>query len=194
MPRISDPIVVSAVAGTGASSAVVDFYTRRIPNPLTLGVSAFGVTLAAAHLTPLSMAEALVGFAVGLVLMLPGHLIGATGAGDVKLFAAVGTLLGPRAIAMAFLYTALAGGALAIVVAHAAAAAARDDRAGRERWSARAAPTLRRSSARPSIGSRTRRRSPSARWPPRWVSEDARRLKGESGQPAWAAGATVNNG
>jgi prepilin peptidase CpaA len=117
LPRISDPIVVSAVAGTGASSAVVDFYTRRIPNPLTLGVAAFGVTLAAAHLTPLSMADALVGFAVGLVLMLPGHLIGATGAGDVKLFAAVGTLLGPRAIAMAFLYTALAGGALAIVVA-----------------------------------------------------------------------------
>jgi Flp pilus assembly protein protease CpaA len=35
----------------------------------------------------------------------------------VKLFAAVGTLLGPKAIAMAFLYTALAGGALAIVVA-----------------------------------------------------------------------------
>ena len=49
--------------------------------------------------------------------MLPGHVIGATGAGDVKLFAALGTLLGPKAIAMAFLYTALAGGAIAIVVA-----------------------------------------------------------------------------
>jgi prepilin peptidase CpaA len=49
--------------------------------------------------------------------MLPGHVIGATGAGDVKLFAALGTLLGPKAIAMAFLYTALAGGLLAVIVA-----------------------------------------------------------------------------
>ena len=39
---------------------------------------------------------ALGGIAVGLAVMLPGHLIGATGAGDVKFFAALGTLLGPR--------------------------------------------------------------------------------------------------
>ena len=117
MLRISDPVAVSAVAGTGASSAFVDLYTRRIPNPLTLGVAAFGTTLAAFHLSSLSLTEALLGFAVGLVLMLPGHLIGATGAGDVKLFAALGTLLGPRATAVAFMYTALAGGVLAIVIA-----------------------------------------------------------------------------
>ena len=108
---------MSAVAGTGASSAVVDLYTRRIPNPLTLGVAAFGMMLAAAHLSSLTFGQALLGFAVGLVLMLPGHLIGATGAGDVKLFAALGTLLGPSAIAMAFLYTAIAGGVLAVGVA-----------------------------------------------------------------------------
>jgi prepilin peptidase CpaA len=115
--RISDPVAVSAVAGTGASSAFVDLYTRRIPNPLTLGVAAFGTTLAAFHFSSLTLTEALLGFAVGLVLMLPGHLIGATGAGDVKLFAALGTLLGPRATAVAFMYTALAGGVLAIVIA-----------------------------------------------------------------------------
>jgi prepilin peptidase CpaA len=109
--------VVSAVAGTGASGALVDLYTRRIPNPLTIGIAALGVTLAASHLSPLTMGQALLGFAVGLVLMLPGHVIGATGAGDVKLFAALGTLLGPKAIAMAFLYTALAGGLLAVIVA-----------------------------------------------------------------------------
>jgi len=33
------------------------------------------------------------------------------------LLAALGTLLGPRAIAMAFFYTAIAGGALAVLVA-----------------------------------------------------------------------------
>jgi prepilin peptidase CpaA len=54
---------------------------------------------------------------VGLLLMLPGHVIGGTGAGDVKLFAAIGALLGPIGIAVAFLYTAIAGGLLAAFVA-----------------------------------------------------------------------------
>jgi prepilin peptidase CpaA len=61
--------------------------------------------------------SALAGFTLGLVLLLPGHLIGATGAGDVKLFAALGAWLGPAGIGMAFLYTALAGGVLAVIVA-----------------------------------------------------------------------------
>ena len=117
MLRISDPITVSAVAGGGASSAVVDLYTRRIPNPLTLGITVAGLMLAAAGRGPLSMTQALMGFLVGLALMLPGHVIGATGAGDVKLFAALGSFLGPKGIAVAFMYTALAGGALAVLVA-----------------------------------------------------------------------------
>jgi prepilin peptidase CpaA len=115
--KISDPVAVSAVAGTGASSALVDMYTRRIPNLLTLGVASLGTLLAAAHLSTVTPTQALLGFAIGLVLMLPGHFIGATGAGDVKLFAALGTLLGPQGAALAFMYTALAGGALAIVIA-----------------------------------------------------------------------------
>lgn len=109
--------MIGAVAGTGASSTIVDLYTRRIPNVLTGGVALFGVAIAAASLSPLTISQAVLGCVVGLVLMLPGHVIGATGAGDVKLFAAFGTLLGPSAIVMAFFYTALAGGAIALVVA-----------------------------------------------------------------------------
>jgi prepilin peptidase CpaA len=115
--KISEPLIVFAVAGIGVSSAIVDMQTRRVPNLLTLGVTALGVTLAAAGLTGLGMAGALGGFALGLALMLPGHLIGATGAGDVKLFAALGTLLGPSRTGSAFVYTALAGGVLAVIVA-----------------------------------------------------------------------------
>jgi prepilin peptidase CpaA len=115
--KISDPVAVGAVAGSGASSTLVDLYTRRIPNVLTLGITIGGLIVAAVRLGAVTPGQALLGFAVGLALMLPGHLIGATGAGDVKLFAALGTLLGPRAIVMAFVYTAIAGGVLAIVVA-----------------------------------------------------------------------------
>ncbi len=108
---------MTAVAGSTAIAAAVDLRTRRVPNWLTFGIAAIGITMAAAHLDGVGVAGALEGLAVGLLIMLPGHVIGRTGAGDVKLMAAIGTLLGPWAIAMAFLYTAIAGGALAVLVA-----------------------------------------------------------------------------
>ena len=113
----SDVLVISTVAGSGAVSAAVDLRTRRVPNWLTLSITILGIGLAATHLTTTSLAGALGGLALGLVLMLPGHVVGATGAGDVKLFAAVGTLLGPKGIGVAFVYTAILGGALALTVA-----------------------------------------------------------------------------
>ena len=50
-------------------------------------------------------------------MMLPGHVFGATGAGDVKLFAAAGTMLGSGRVVRAFLFVAIAGGVLAVAVA-----------------------------------------------------------------------------
>ena len=116
-PVPSNTLLLTAVAGSGGASALLDLRTRRVPNWLTLGITSLGLTLAAAHLTDRSMGAALGGFAVGLLMMLPGHIVGATGAGDVKLFAAVGTLLGPTGIAVAFVYTAIFGGALALTAA-----------------------------------------------------------------------------
>ena len=113
----SNAVVIAAVAGSGGASAALDLRTRRVPNWLTLTITGVGVSLATAQLTTVSVAGALGGFAVGLLLMLPGHLVGATGAGDVKLLAAVGTLLGPTRIGAAFVYTALLGGVLAVLVA-----------------------------------------------------------------------------
>jgi prepilin peptidase CpaA len=110
-------VVIAAVAASGVASSALDLQTRRVPNWLTLGITALGISLAATHWTDRSIAAALGGFAVGLLVMLPGHVVGATGAGDVKLFAAVGTLLGPAGIAAAFVYTAIFGGALALTVA-----------------------------------------------------------------------------
>ena len=65
----------------------------------------------------MSLGAALLGLVVGLAVMMPGHVIGATGAGDVKLMAAVGAMLGPSLAFKAFLFTALAGGVLAVIVA-----------------------------------------------------------------------------
>ena len=108
---------MAAVAAVTTAAAVVDLKTRRVPNWLTFGTAAVGVAMATANPGGIGIARALEGLLVGLVLMLPGHVFGKTGAGDVKLVAALGTLLGPRSIAMAFLYTAIAGGVLAVLVA-----------------------------------------------------------------------------
>lgn len=109
--------MIAALAGSGGAGAAIDFWTRRIPNWLTVGIATLGVALAASDLSPLSVPAALGGFVVGLILMLPGHVIGVTGAGDVKLFAAAGTMLGPTRMASAFVFTAIAGGALALAIA-----------------------------------------------------------------------------
>jgi len=108
---------IAAVVATGGTGAAIDLYTRRVPNALTLSVAALGIIVAAIGIGDLTPQAALLGFLTGLVVMLPGHLLGGTGGGDVKLMAALGSWLGPSMIVTAFLYSAIAGGALALVVA-----------------------------------------------------------------------------
>jgi prepilin peptidase CpaA len=107
---------VTLVIGVLAAT-VIDIRTRRIPNVLTALMAATGIGLAAAGANGVSLAAAALGIVVGFGLMLPGHALGATGAGDVKLMAAVGAIVGPMLVVKAFLFTAIAGGVLAIVVA-----------------------------------------------------------------------------
>jgi prepilin peptidase CpaA len=98
-------------------ATVVDLRTRRIPNVLTGTMAGAGLGLAALGVGGISVGAAVLGCLIGLVLMLPGHALGATGAGDVKLMAAVGSLLGPLVVVNAVLFTAIAGGVLAVTVA-----------------------------------------------------------------------------
>lgn len=116
MARPSDFIVIATLAAGAATAAAIDLRTRRVPNPLTALLATIGVALAATGISGLTVGASLTGLVLGLALMLPGHLFGATGAGDVKLFAAFGALLGPAPILTAFVYTALAGGVLALAI------------------------------------------------------------------------------
>jgi prepilin peptidase CpaA len=108
------PLFVLAV---GLAIAVyTDVRTRRIPNALTgsMAAAAFGIAAMGFGVTP---AQAALGLLVGLAVMMPGHVIGATGAGDVKLLAAIGSLVGPSLALRVCLYSAVAGGVLAVAVA-----------------------------------------------------------------------------
>ena len=98
-------------------ATVIDLRTRRIPNTLTAAMAAIGVGLAATGISGMSILASIGGLALGLALMMPGHALGATGAGDVKLMGAVGAVVGPGMVVSAFLFTAIAGGVLAVAVA-----------------------------------------------------------------------------
>ena len=106
-----------AVAAGALVAAIIDIRTRRIPNALTATMATVGVALATMGVSGVSVTASLVGLVVGFALMMPGHLLGATGAGDVKLMAAMGAIVGPAVVMSAFLYSAMAGGVLAVVVA-----------------------------------------------------------------------------
>lgn len=113
----SDALVTAIVAIGMGAAAVIDLRTRRVPNILTATLAAIGIGLAAAGFGRVGLGAALLGCLLGLAFMMPGHIFGATGAGDVKLLAAAGALLGPKDTIYAFLYTAIAGGVLALLVA-----------------------------------------------------------------------------
>ena len=110
--QVAIPVVVLAVLAAGA-----DVRSRRIPNLLT------GIAVALALYAHFwfdgvaGLRSSLVGMLVAGGLLLPGWLMRFTGAGDVKLMAAIGAWFGfPHAL-MAVLYTLIAGGLVALVVA-----------------------------------------------------------------------------
>jgi prepilin peptidase CpaA len=113
----SDAYALIAVAAGSAAAAVIDLRTRRVPNALTLAIAATGVLVAAAGVGRVSVVGAIAGGVVGMLLLLPGHIFGGTGAGDVKLLGALGTLLGPTATLTAFLAMAITGGLMALAIA-----------------------------------------------------------------------------
>ncbi len=105
------------VIAAGVAATVIDVRQRRVPNVLTMSVASTGLVLAMTGFGAVTVGEALGGLALGLALLLPAHVFGATGAGDVKLLAAFGALLGPADVFDAFLRAAILGGAMALTVA-----------------------------------------------------------------------------
>lgn len=100
-------------------AAVIDYRSYRIPNWLTFSGAAIGLLYSAFNpgLTNHGLLWSLAGLGIGFIVMLPMYALRIMGAGDVKLMAMVGSLLGYNEILPAVLCTLLAGGAAAIVCA-----------------------------------------------------------------------------
>ena len=94
-----------------------DFRTRRIPNSITVTGAAAGLLLQAFYHGVSGALQSLAGAGLGLAIFLVFYVAGGMGAGDVKLFAAVGAFAGPQAVVVVFVCTALLGGVAALALA-----------------------------------------------------------------------------
>jgi prepilin peptidase CpaA len=92
-----------------------DVRYRRIPNKLVLVTLIAGLTLNGIFGGTHGLLVSLGGFALAFGLMFMLHVFGTMGAGDVKLFAAIGAVNTLRLVLPTLLIVALTGGVLAII-------------------------------------------------------------------------------
>jgi len=96
-------------------AATIDLRQHRIPNWLTYPGIVLGFVLRPVLFGWKSgLLSALEGFALAGGIMLVFFMVRAMGAGDVKIMAAIGALVGPRQAGTVLLATAIFGGLLAI--------------------------------------------------------------------------------
>ncbi|HHX01604.1 MAG TPA: prepilin peptidase [Firmicutes bacterium] len=89
---------------------------RIIPNKLIAAIMAIGLATNVIISGWQGLVFSAAGFSAGLLILIIPFLLGGIGAGDVKLLAAIGCLLGPAFAASSFLYGAIIGGIWAVVV------------------------------------------------------------------------------
>lgn len=107
-------VKLAVLAPLAASVIYNDVRYRRIPNMLVLTALIAGLAINTAFGGWHGLGSSFLGFGLGFLPMLLLHIFGAMGAGDVKLFGAVGTILGVTVMPITLVLVAMVGGVLAI--------------------------------------------------------------------------------
>lgn len=114
---ITTQIVMHGVLLLGLVVAgITDVRSSRVPNILTLPLALSGLGFHTIADSGNGLVFSLEGLGLGLVLLLGFYVYGGMGAGDVKLLAAVGAVVGPYSVFVGFLFTALFGGLYAVAL------------------------------------------------------------------------------
>jgi len=93
----------------------MDIRYRRIPNKLVLLTLIGGIAVNTITRGPVGLLASLGGLALGFTLMFFLHAFGTMGAGDVKLFAAIGAVSGVRLVLPTLLVVAITGAVFALL-------------------------------------------------------------------------------
>jgi prepilin peptidase CpaA len=109
------PVVQVVLVLIVVTAAIYDLRYRRIPNWLVLTglVLGFGLNTFLFGLTGLTRAA--LGMGLALLVYFPLYLLRAMGAGDAKLMAAVGSMVGPGNWIVVFVATAVLGGVIGLI-------------------------------------------------------------------------------
>jgi prepilin peptidase CpaA len=107
---------VLLAAAIGIAACIDDLRRRQISNWISGSAFASGLVLQTAQHGWQGAGSALLGTLAGASVFLIFYLLGGMGAGDVKLMAGFGALLGAKLLFEAALWTAGVGGIMALVV------------------------------------------------------------------------------
>ncbi|MBL1263671.1 A24 family peptidase [Methylomicrobium sp. RS1] len=95
-------------------AAAVDIYQRRIPNGLCAAITLMGIGSNVFLASGIGFYASLLGLSVGFIVMFLLHALTGLGAGDVKLMAATGSVVGIKPILIIFYHTFLLSGLFAV--------------------------------------------------------------------------------
>ena len=109
-------IIFLLLASVLIISSITDLRSHRISNRLTYSTMLFGMIFYSLTSGLSGLLYSMGGLFLGLALLIAFYFVGGMGAGDVKLMAAVGSLLGPQGVFHAFLGTTLIGGIYALII------------------------------------------------------------------------------
>src|SRR5919202_445517 len=107
-------VIVTLLVPLAAIITYYDVRYRRIPNAFVLATLASGLIVNTIFGGWRGTLLSLGGCAFAFILMFILHVFGAMGAGDVKLFAAIGSIAGAQSVLPTFLVVVLTGGLLGV--------------------------------------------------------------------------------
>lgn len=113
------PLSIASLCAVGVLLALCvtsDLATRRIPNALTVSGMAAGLVLGAWTHGLAGCVAAAGGLLLAIALLIVPFALGGIGGGDVKMMAAVGSLVGPQALLASLLAGMILGGVVAVGV------------------------------------------------------------------------------
>lgn len=99
-----------------SAAAYTDLKKHQIPNWLTASGTCCGLLAGFVRDGTDGLVPALAGSAAGFGIMLLLHVIGAVGAGDVKLFGAIGAVSGPWLVLSVAVYSVLFAGVIGLII------------------------------------------------------------------------------